>query len=79
MSVRTTLVKECYSWGELRVLRKSNDYTCVIHPEHLVAINEEKPFRDEQGYCWKPVITDGMVTLKNGNSRFTISLAELNA
>lgn len=79
MSARATLTKRCYSWGEVRVLRKGNDYTCVIHPEHLEAINEGVAFTDEQGFCWKPVITDGIVTLKNGSSRFTISLAELNA
>ncbi len=74
-----TYTKQSYSWGELRTLRMGNAYTCIIHPEHLAAINHGKDFTCEQGYRWKTSIDDGNVTLRHGNDGFAISLAELNA
>jgi hypothetical protein len=71
--------KESYSWGDLRTLRMGNAYTCIIHPEHLAAINRGEDFTCEQGYRWKTNIDGGIVTLRHGNDKFTISLAELNA
>ena len=75
---KQTYSKRSYSWGDLRVLRMGNAYTCVIHPEHLEAINNGKPFTDEQGYRWEVTINDGIATLKYTSCVFTISLTELN-
>ncbi len=76
---RTTLSKKTYGWGDLIVLTEGHSYTCIIHPEHLVAINREEAFTDEQGLNWQPQITDGIVTLQSGSYSFTIPLAQLNA
>ena len=77
--LKQTYRKESYSWGDLRRLRMGNAYTCIIHPEHLAAINRGEDFTCEQGFPWKTSINDGIVTLRHGNDDFTISLAELNA
>lgn len=76
---RQTYSKRSYGWGDLRVLSMGNAYTCVIHPEHLAALNRGEAFTDEQGYRWVPEIQEGTVTLRNGTHDFTISLSELNA
>lgn len=76
---KTQYSKRTYGWGDLRVLRKGSSYTCVIHPEHLEAINREEAFTDEQGMRWQPTIADGIVTLRHGNYNFTIPLTQLNA
>jgi glutamyl/glutaminyl-tRNA synthetase len=76
---KQTYRKEAYSWGELRILRMGNAYTCIIHPEHLAAINRGEAFTDEQGMRWSVSITDGIVTLCHTSYEFTIALAELNA
>lgn len=77
--LKQTYRKESYSWGDLRRLRMGNAYACIIHPEHLAAINRGEDFTCEQGYRWKTSIDDGIVTLRHGSNAFTISLAELNA
>ncbi len=77
--LKQTYRKESYSWGDLRRLRMGNAYTCIIHPEHLAAINRGEDFTCEQGYRWMTRIDDGVVTLRHGNDIFTIPLAELNA
>lgn len=74
-----TYSKRTCNWGDLRVLRMGNAYTCVIHPENLEAINRGEDFTDEQSYRWKTSIEDGMVTLRHGNNIFKTSLTELNA
>ena len=74
-----TYSKHSFSWGDLRVLRKGLAYCCVIHPEHLAAINRGEDFICEQGYRWRVGVDDAIVTLRHGNDVFTISLAELNA
>ncbi len=74
-----TYKKQTYGWGDLRTLRKNNSYTCIIHPEHLEAINRGEAFTDEQGERWVPEIKDGIVTLTCGNYHFTIPLNQLNA
>ncbi len=76
---RTKLSKKTYGWGDLIVLTEGHSYTCIIHPEHLVAINREEAFTDEQGLHWQPQIMDGIVTLQSGSYSFTIPLAQLNA
>ena len=76
---KQTYSTKTYSWGDLRVLRMGNAYTCIIHPEHMEAINRGEAFTDEQGYRWETAIADGVVTLKHNSSVFTIPLAELNA
>ena len=76
---KQTYRKERYSWGELRTLRMGNAYTCIIHPEHLAAINRGEDFTCEQGCHWKTSIENGIATLRHGSNAFTISLAELNA
>ena len=76
---RQTYSKQCYSWGDLRILRRGISYTCVIHPPHVEAINRGEDFTDEQGYRWKTAIEDGIATLRHGNNSFKIPLAELNA
>lgn len=76
---RQTYRKQSYIWGELRTLRMGNAYTCIIHPEHLAAINRSEDFTCEQGFRWKTNIDNGIATLQNGSNAFTISLAELNA
>ena len=76
---RQTYHKQSYSWGELRTLRMGNAYTCIIHPEHLAAINRGENFTCEQGYRWKTNLDNDNVTLRHGSNAFTISLAELNA
>jgi len=76
---KQTYSKRTYSWGDLRVLRMGNAYTCIIHPEHMEAINCGGAFTDEQGYRWETTIDGGIVTLKHNSSVFNISLAELNA
>lgn len=75
---RTHYDKRAYSWGDLRVLRKGISYTCVIHPEHLTAINRQEAFTDEQGMCWHPQIDGDVVTLQCGSYSFTIPLTQLN-
>lgn len=74
-----TLTKRSFSWGDVKVLKKSIHYTCVIHPEHLKAINEGKSFKDEQGCRWETQIKDGVVTLTNDGDTFTLPLEQLNA
>lgn len=74
-----TYTKQSYSWGELRTLRMGNAYSCIIHPEHLPAINRGEDFTCEQGYRWKTNLDNGIFTLRHGNDIFTISLTELNA
>ena len=74
-----TYSKRTYSWGDLRVLRMGNAFTCVIHPEHLEAINRGEAFTDEQGIRWVPEISEGIVTLRNSGKSFTITSSELNA
>jgi hypothetical protein len=76
---RQTYHKQSYSWGDLRTLRMGNVYTCIIHPEHLAAINRGEDFTCEQGYRWTTSIEKGIATLRHGNDMFTIPLAELNA
>ncbi len=76
---KQTYRKECYSWGELRILRMGNAYTCIIHPEHLAAINRGEAFTCEQGFRWSVTINDGTVTLRHTSCVFSIPLAELNA
>lgn len=76
---RQTYSKRSYGWGDLRVLTMGSAYTCVIHPEHLEALNRGEAFTDEQGYRWVPEIQEDTVTLRNGTHDFTISLSELNA
>ena len=76
---RQTYHKQSYSWGKLRTLRMGNAYTCIIHPEHLAAINRSEDFTCEQGFWWKTSIDNGIVTLQSGGNVFTISLVELNA
>ncbi len=76
---RQTYTKQSYSWGDLRTLRRGISYTCIIHPEHLAAINRGEDFTCEQGYLWKTSIENDLATLRHGNDNFTISLAELNA
>ena len=75
----TNYSKKTYGWGDLRVLRKGNSYTCVIHPEHLEAIYRQEAFTDEQGHRWVPEIKDGTVTLTCGSHHFCIPLEQLNA
>ena len=72
---KQTYSKRTYSWGDLRVLRMGIAYTCIIHPEHMEAINRGEAFTDEQGYRWETTIDDGVVTLKHNSSVFTITLA----
>lgn len=74
-----TYSKRSYSWGDLRVLRMGNAFTCVIHPENLEAINRSEAFTDEQGIRWVPEINEGIVTLRSGGKTFTIPSSELNA
>lgn len=74
-----TYQKRNYSWGALRVLRMGNAYACVIHPQHVEAINRGEDFTDEQRCRWKTSIENGIATLRHGNDSFKISLAELNA
>ena len=76
---KTNYSKQTYSWGDLRVLRKGSSYTCVIHPEHLIAINRQEAFTDEQGMRWHPQIDGDAVTLRSGNYSFTMPLTQLNA
>jgi hypothetical protein len=77
--LKQTYRKESYSWGDLRTLRMGNAYTCIIHPEHLAAINRGEDFTCEQGYRWKTSIENGIATLRHDSNAFTISLAKLNA
>jgi len=77
--LKQTYRKESYSWGDLRRLRMGNAYTCVIHPEHLAAINRGESFTDEQGIRWSVSIADSIVTLRHTSCEFTIGIAELNA
>ncbi len=74
-----TYSKQSYGWGDLRVLRRGISYSCIIHPEHLAAINCGEDFTCEQGYLWITRIHEGIATLRNGSNIFTIPLAELNA
>ena len=74
-----TYSKHSYSWGDLRILRKGLAYSCIIHPEHLAAINRGEGFTCEQGFPWSVAISDGLVTLRHGSDSFAIPLAELNA
>ena len=76
---RQTYHKQSYSWGDLRTLRMGNVYTCIIHPEHLAAINRGEAFTCEQGFRWSVAIDDGIVTLQHTSCVFSIPLAELNA
>lgn len=77
--LKQTYHKESYSWGDLRRLRMGNAYSCIIHPEHLAAINRGEGFTCEQGFRWSVSIDDGIVTLRHTSCIFTIPLAELNA
>jgi hypothetical protein len=52
----TVSIKE-YSWGTLRIIRRDNSYSCVMHPEHakhvrLLCEGEYYSFVDEQGTDW---------------------------
>jgi hypothetical protein len=71
--------KQTYSWGDLRILRKGNSYSCIIHPEHLAAINRQEAFTDEQNMRWQAKIADGVVNLKSGSHKFNIPLNQLNS
>jgi gluconate kinase len=77
--MKQTYTKRTYGWGDLRVLRMGNAFTCIIHPENLDALNRGEAFTDEQGCRWVPEIENDLVTLRSGNHRFNISLSELNA
>jgi hypothetical protein len=79
MAEATTIKKEKYTWGNLRVISKDHDFHVVIHPEDYGWIkgHNEGTFKDEQGIVWKFIKDNGNITFKSGNKIAVVKEADL--
>lgn len=78
----TKIEKRTYNWGTLRVIRKNNDFTAVIHPQHFEMIEglengESGRFTDEQGYNWKVTKEDDKLKFSTKGAKMTVKSADL--